>query len=200
MGSNGAEEKKVINTTLECEDLENNGARSWKAEDSPCFNRRDSREECGNGPTRTRRQLKLSLTGYAENVLQVWRRYPSWALPALVAVLIVLLSWPVSAPTRALTDPPRQSNGLSSAVQWDNYTLFINDQRVLIQYALQPSYVCIAMFTLFFSSGEFHTFRLPVPELWLDVFQKMVAVGFNAVSIYIHSTHISALVRWNVNH
>ena len=41
---------------------------------------------------------------------------------------------------------------------------------------------------LFFcSSGEFHTFRLPVPELWLDIFQKMVAVGFNGVSIYIHS-------------
>ncbi len=31
------------------------------------------------------------------------------------------------------------------------------------------------------SSGEFHTFRLPVPELWLDIFQKMVAAGLNGV-------------------
>ena len=40
---------------------------------------------------------------------------------------------------------------------------------------------------MFCSAGEFHTFRLPVPELWLDIFQKMVAAGFNAVSIYVHS-------------
>lgn len=31
------------------------------------------------------------------------------------------------------------------------------------------------------SSGEFHTFRLPVPDLWLDIFQKMVAAGLNGV-------------------
>lgn len=31
------------------------------------------------------------------------------------------------------------------------------------------------------SSGEFHTFRLPVPDLWLDIFQKFVAAGLNAV-------------------
>ena len=37
----------------------------------------------------------------------------------------------------------------------------------------------VPMFTLFFSAGEFHTFRLPVPELWLDIFQKMVAAGLN---------------------
>lgn len=29
------------------------------------------------------------------------------------------------------------------------------------------------------SSGEFHTFRLPVPDLWLDIFQKMAAAGLN---------------------
>ena len=39
------------------------------------------------------------------------------------------------------------------------------------------------------SSGEFHTFRLPVPDLWLDIFQKMVAAGLNGVSIYIHCRH-----------
>ena len=33
-------------------------------------------------------------------------------------------------------------------------------------------------------SGEFHPFRLPVPGLWLDIFQKIKALGFNGVSFY----------------
>lgn len=36
------------------------------------------------------------------------------------------------------------------------------------------------------SSGEFHTFRLPVPDLWLDILQKMKAAGLNGVSLYTH--------------
>jgi beta-galactosidase GanA len=39
---------------------------------------------------------------------------------------------------------------------------------------------------LFVFSGEFHPYRLPVPGLWLDVFQKIKALGFNAVSFYVH--------------
>lgn len=39
---------------------------------------------------------------------------------------------------------------------------------------------------LFHSSGEFHTFRLPVPSLWLDILQKVKAAGLNAVSVYTH--------------
>jgi beta-galactosidase GanA len=35
-------------------------------------------------------------------------------------------------------------------------------------------------------SGEFHPFRLPVPDLWLDVFQKIKALGYNGVSFYIN--------------
>lgn len=38
----------------------------------------------------------------------------------------------------------------------------------------------------FGSSGEFHTFRLPVPSLWLDILQKAKAAGLNAISVYIH--------------
>lgn len=34
-------------------------------------------------------------------------------------------------------------------------------------------------------SGEFHPFRLPVPGLWLDIFQKVKALGFNTVSFYV---------------
>ena len=35
-----------------------------------------------------------------------------------------------------------------------------------------------------FWGGEFHPFRLPVPSLWLDIFQKIRAMGYNGVSFY----------------
>lgn len=34
-------------------------------------------------------------------------------------------------------------------------------------------------------SGEFHPFRLPVPGLWLDVFQKIKSMGFTGASFYV---------------
>ncbi|KAF8192161.1 glycoside hydrolase family 35 protein [Pholiota molesta] len=37
-----------------------------------------------------------------------------------------------------------------------------------------------------YSSGEFHTFRLPVPDLWPDILEKVKAAGMNAVSVYTH--------------
>lgn len=67
----------------------------------------------------------------------------SWKFPALLSLAIVLLSWPVTLPgatwspldiaaRTALADPPRQSNNLTDVVQWDNYTLFVNDQRIFL--------------------------------------------------------------------
>lgn len=38
---------------------------------------------------------------------------------------------------------------------------------------------------VFTFSGEFHPYRLPVPDLWLDVFQKIKALGLNCVSFYV---------------
>ncbi|KAF5012277.1 hypothetical protein FDECE_1658 [Fusarium decemcellulare] len=61
---------------------------------------------------------------------------------------------------------PIQDNGLTDIVQWDNHSYFINGER------------------LFVFSGEFHYWRLPVPELWRDLLEKMKACGFNAFSIY----------------
>ncbi|KAL5524694.1 hypothetical protein ACEPAF_9839 [Sanghuangporus sanghuang] len=60
------------------------------------------------------------------------------------------------------------STGLTDAVQWDNYSLVLKGQRI------------------FLHSGEFHTFRLPVPELWLDILQKVKSMGLNAASVYVH--------------
>ncbi|OCH94229.1 hypothetical protein OBBRIDRAFT_789567 [Obba rivulosa] len=113
----------------------------------------------------------------------LWHRHSAWALPACITLFLVLFTWPFTAHTDArgvrrssdvsttrvaATDPPRKSDNFTEVVQWDNYTVFLNDQR------------------MFLYSGEFHTFRLPVPDLWLDIFQKMVAAGLNGVSIYIH--------------
>ncbi|KAJ4391625.1 hypothetical protein N0V93_005244 [Gnomoniopsis smithogilvyi] len=58
------------------------------------------------------------------------------------------------------------SNNLTDLVEWDHYSLSVNGQRVFI------------------NSGEFHYQRLPVPELWPDIFQKLKANGFNAASVY----------------
>jgi Glycosyl hydrolases family 35 len=54
-------------------------------------------------------------------------------------------------------------DGLTDMVSWDKYSLMVNGERVFI------------------FAGEFHYQRLPVPELWLDVFQKFKANGLNAV-------------------
>jgi len=57
---------------------------------------------------------------------------------------------------------------LQDIVTWDDKSLFIRGERIMIW------------------SGEVHPFRLPVPSLWLDVFQKVKALGFNAVSFYVY--------------
>ncbi|KAF3921866.1 Beta-galactosidase [Arthrobotrys entomopaga] len=58
-------------------------------------------------------------------------------------------------------------NGYTNVVSWDNYSLMVNGERVLL------------------FSGEFHYPRLPVPDLWADVLQKYKANGLNAISVYI---------------
>ncbi|EIW77017.1 glycoside hydrolase family 35 protein [Coniophora puteana RWD-64-598 SS2] len=59
-------------------------------------------------------------------------------------------------------------NGRQTDVQWDAYSLVVKGQRVFI------------------NSGEFHTFRLPVPDLWRDILQKFKAAGYNTISLYTH--------------
>ncbi|KAF9073660.1 glycoside hydrolase family 35 protein [Rhodocollybia butyracea] len=66
--------------------------------------------------------------------------------------------------------PARKRDGLSARftneVSFDNYSLSLQGQRI------------------FLHSGEFHTYRLPVPDLWLDVLEKVKAAGLNGVSVY----------------
>ncbi|KGQ03791.1 putative beta-galactosidase A [Beauveria bassiana D1-5] len=69
-------------------------------------------------------------------------------------------------PFKVISDAEKQG-AQQSVVTWDAHSLFIRGERAMIY------------------SGEFHPFRLPVPSLWLDVFQKIKALGFNTVSFYV---------------
>ncbi|KAE9408700.1 glycoside hydrolase family 35 protein [Gymnopus androsaceus JB14] len=64
--------------------------------------------------------------------------------------------------------PQLSYNGLTTAIEWDNYSFFILGNRTFIQ------------------SGEFHMWRLPVPSLWRDIIQKAKAAGLNTISVYFH--------------
>ncbi|EJD49636.1 hypothetical protein AURDEDRAFT_135665 [Auricularia subglabra TFB-10046 SS5] len=60
------------------------------------------------------------------------------------------------------------SNGYTTDVTWDPYSLSILGQRV------------------FLHSGEFHPWRLPSRSLWRDIMQKAAAGGLNGISLYAH--------------
>ncbi|KAI0129915.1 lactase [Xylariales sp. AK1849] len=65
-----------------------------------------------------------------------------------------------------VTDPGKREL-LQDLVIWDEHSLFVRGERML------------------FYSGEFHPWRLPVPDLWLDIFQKVKALGYTGVSFYV---------------
>ena len=55
---------------------------------------------------------------------------------------------------------------LQNIVTWDNHSIYVHGQRVL------------------FYSGEVHPYRTPVAGLYLDIFQKIRALGYTGVSFY----------------
>ncbi|KAI9826091.1 MAG: hypothetical protein M1832_000540 [Thelocarpon impressellum] len=61
----------------------------------------------------------------------------------------------------------KKNNGFTDLVEWDETSFFVRGERILLL------------------SGEVHPFRLPVPDLWLDLLQKIKSLGFNAVSFYV---------------
>jgi beta-galactosidase GanA len=83
------------------------------------------------------------------------RRLPTAAL--LAALLTAGLVYGTQAP---------RARAANHTISFDQYSLSIDGRRTVIW------------------SGEFHPFRLPSPDLWRDVLQKMKASGYNAVSIY----------------
>ncbi|KAI8650678.1 Beta-galactosidase [Fusarium keratoplasticum] len=93
-------------------------------------------------------------------------KFPSISRLGAFGLLATTLGGLVDLSTCQKTSDPIQDNGLTDLVQWDTHSYFINGER------------------LFIFSGEFHYWRLPVPELWRDLLEKMKAAGFNAFSIY----------------
>jgi len=84
--------------------------------------------------------------------------------------ICVALACAVAAaiPTITVAAAPTHSVG------FDSYSFLIDGQRTYLW------------------SGEFHPYRLPSPELWKDIFQKMKAAGFNTASIYFSWGYHSA--------
>lgn len=65
------------------------------------------------------------------------------------------------------TQWPIHENGYSDSLTWDHYSLMVDGERTFVW------------------SGEFHPWRIPVPEVWEDLLQKIKSAGFNTVSIYL---------------
>ncbi|KAG6845067.1 hypothetical protein H0H87_001129 [Tephrocybe sp. NHM501043] len=96
-----------------------------------------------------------------------------WLLTCLLTAVFVLVSsrshnGPGVKPEQQLPTPLERDAVVTDQVRFDNYSLILKGQRIFIH------------------SGEFHTFRLPVPSLWPDILQKAKAAGLNAVSVYTH--------------
>ncbi|KAI1407783.1 glycoside hydrolase family 35 protein [Hypoxylon sp. FL1857] len=86
-------------------------------------------------------------------------------------ILLPIIFWAIWNYALSAEEAPHifiENNGrsLQDVVTWDEHSLYIRGERVMIM------------------SGEFHPWRLPVPSLWLDIFQKVKAMGFNCVSFY----------------
>lgn len=85
-------------------------------------------------------------------------------LPALLigSALAMPVAAQVAKPTANLTAPVTTFGRVS----YDARSLMVDGQRLVVW------------------GGEFHPFRLPSPDLWRDILQKMKASGFNTVALY----------------
>src|SRR4051794_34581033 len=82
------------------------------------------------------------------------------------AVLLVFLAALAVVPWQRGVAHAAPAPAASHTVTFDGYSFMVDGRRTYLW------------------SGEFHEFRLPSPDLWLDIFQKMKAAGFNATSLY----------------
>lgn len=72
------------------------------------------------------------------------------------------------APRQAsnITQWPVENDGVNDIVEWDHYSVYVNGKR------------------LFLFTGEMHYWRIPVPEMWTDILQKIKAAGFTGFTFY----------------
>ena len=93
------------------------------------------------------------------------KRLSRHRLAALLAITALAPMPTVAQQARQTANPaaPVRSFG---RVSYDSRSLMIDGKRLVIW------------------SSEFHPFRLPSPDLWRDILQKMKASGFNTVAVY----------------
>ncbi|WYZ36897.1 hypothetical protein EsH8_II_000403 [Colletotrichum jinshuiense] len=90
-------------------------------------------------------------------------------LSRVKALSLLALAWLDGVSARAIGTDLKLLNGRQQdIVTWDDKSLFINGERLMI------------------FSAEFHAFRMPVPALWFDILQKIKAAGYNSVSFYVN--------------
>lgn len=95
-----------------------------------------------------------------------------WWKAALATAATIALVTGVIAPATAqeTAGPPPAAapaaDNKTHTVTLDGYSFLVDGKRTYLW------------------SGEFHYFRLPSPDLWRDIFQKMKAAGFNSTSLY----------------
>jgi beta-galactosidase GanA len=96
------------------------------------------------------------------------RFHRSLAVIATLALALVLGTGPGAVAGAASPAPVSApaANAETHSVTYDGYSFMIDGKRTYLW------------------GGEFHYFRLPSQDLWLDVLEKMKAAGFNAVSLY----------------
>lgn len=103
------------------------------------------------------------VTSYSRVTMCATRLFP-------LLILASLMYYVVGAATGGGTPnaviKPYKAAPLQDIVTWDQHSVFVRGERILLY------------------NGEFHPFRLPVPPLWLDIFQKLKAAGFSGVSFY----------------
>ena len=85
---------------------------------------------------------------------------------ATAALTLLLLGGLVATAPPRSEAAPAAGHRAGQAVTFDQYSLLIGGRRTFVW------------------SGEMHPFRIPSPDLWLDVLQKLKATGYNAVSFY----------------
>ncbi|MES2445324.1 MAG: beta-galactosidase [Pseudomonadota bacterium] len=85
---------------------------------------------------------------------------------ALLPLAALLVASPALAQDKPVPDPGYAGQREFGRVAFDRYSLIIDGKRTVIW------------------SSEMHSFRLPAPELWRDILQKMKASGFNTVAFY----------------
>lgn len=87
---------------------------------------------------------------------------------ALSAPLASALALNRNAPgSYSIMDEPEKRALLQNIITWDEHSMFIRGERAML------------------FSGELHPFRIPVPDHYIDIFQKIKALGFNMVSFYV---------------